>query len=41
MRMRLYHGSVNMIEEPEFLPEYKNADVIRGYRADDPFIRTE
>ena len=25
----------------EFLPEYKNADVIRGYRADDPSLRTE
>ena len=25
----------------EFLPEYKNADVIRGYRADDPRLRTE
>lgn len=36
--MRLYHGSVNMIDKPEFLPEYKNADVIRGYRADDSYF---
>ena len=36
--MRLYHGSINMIDKPEFLPEYKNADVIRGYRADDSYF---